>query len=99
MSQHCRVEYLCLPSHSFCHMAPLKLTFFGFLTIGSSCCHFSSGTKVSIFEKQGKTQKNLAGQEQGKDEERRKLTILDKYVAGLQKWQTHHMMVQCYGLV
>ncbi|XP_026704536.1 sodium- and chloride-dependent neutral and basic amino acid transporter B(0+) isoform X1 [Athene cunicularia] len=38
-----------LSQPQFCHMAPHKLTFFAFLTIGSSCCHLSSGTKVVYF--------------------------------------------------
>lgn len=43
------VEYLCFPSLSC--MAPLKLMFFGLLAVGSSCCHFFSGTKQSSLER------------------------------------------------
>lgn len=64
--QPSRVEQLCFPIHSSAAWLLFKLTFFGFLAIGSSCCHFSSGTKVNLFEEQAKTEKNLAGQEQGK---------------------------------
>lgn len=44
-------------------MAPLKLMFFGVLAVGSSCCHFFSGTKAILFGEEVETRKNLAGQE------------------------------------
>lgn len=33
----------------FCCMAPLNFMFFGFLAVGSSCCHFFSRTKAILF--------------------------------------------------